>query len=180
MEDYYEKKFSCSGDSLRSCCYSLVVIVVALLIAALCSGCRTVKVVETTDTRDSVRTEYVEKIVKDTVTVTVEVPAETKERETRDTVSTLETSLATSTASIRWKDGEPLLFHKLENIPQTIQKPVEVDSKEKIKTVYKTHYVTKYKTVEKQLSWWKKVLMWAGIVESVLIILIITVFFIKH
>lgn len=178
--DYYEKKFQCSGDSIRSCCYSLIMIVVALIIAVLCSSCRTVKVVETTDTRDSVRTEYIEKIVKDTVTVTVEIPAESKERETRDSVSNLETSMASSTAALIWRDGTAWLVHSLKNKPQTIQKPVEVEAKEKTKTVYKTHYVTKYKTVEKQLPWWKKALMWAGAVESVLIILIITVFFIKH
>ena len=142
--------------------------VTLIVICLLCAGCRTIKesTTETTDTKDSIRTEYIEKIIKDTVIVTVEVPAETKERETRDTVSTLATSFATRTASIRWKDGEPLLYHRLENIPQEIQKPVETESKETEKTVYKTRYVTRYKTVvkEKQLSAWQKFMIKVGYV----------------
>ena len=106
----------------------------------------------------------IEKIVKDTVTVTVEIPAETKERETRDSTSVLETSIARSTARLTWTDGQPWLFHSLENKPQQIQQQAEVDKKEKTRIEYKTRYVTKTKYVEvkKPFPWWCMILMWAG------------------
>ena len=101
---------------------------------------------------------------EDTVTVTVEIPAEVKERETRDSTSVLETSIAKSTAKLTWQNGELWLFHSLENKPQKIEQKAEVETKEKIKTEYKTRYVTKtkYVNVEKPFPWWSKILMWAG------------------
>ena len=148
-------------------------IIVLLVLSVIFQGCRTNKVVERTDTSDSLRTEIIEKIVKDTVTVTVEVPSEAKERETRDSTSFLETSFARSTASLKWQGDVPFLFHSLENKPQQIQKPVEVESKEKSKIVYRTRYVTKNKETIKELPWWKKALMWAGAIETFLIFFVI-------
>ena len=160
-------------SSIKVCWYCFLGIMLALIISFFLSGCKTQKVIENTDTKDSVRTEYIEKIIKDTITVTVEVPVEAKERETRDSTSFLETSFAQSLARLTWKDGVPWLFHSLENKPQQIQKPVEVESKEKIKTVYKTRYVTKYKEVQAHLPWYKKALMWAGVIETVLILFVV-------
>ena len=128
-------------------------------------GCRTTK--ESQDTRDSIRTEYIEKIVKDTVTI--EIPAEAKERETRDSTSILETSIARSMAKLTWKDGEPWLFHSLENKPQKIEK--EILKKEHYKTIYRTRYVTRTKTVEKQLSWWQQAKV--DFAEYIILILLI-------
>ena len=162
--DYYERKFRGSGNALRICWYSFIAILIIMFLSSIFIGCKTPGAVENTDTSDSVRTEYIEKIVKDTVTVTVEIPAETKERETRDSTSVLETSIARSTARLTWTDGQPWLFHSLENKPQQIQQQAEVDTKEKTRIEYKTRYVTKTKYVEvkKPFPWWSKILMWAG------------------
>lgn len=123
-------------------------------------GCKTIKssISENTDTKDSVRVEYVEKIVEVPVTVTIEVPAQKAERETTDSVSHLETDFAKSTAAIHWNDGIPFLFHNLENKPQKISKTDSVPVKEKEKIVWKTRRVTYTKTEirEKQLTWWQQ------------------------
>lgn len=144
-----------------------------VILCFLCSGCRTKKVIERTDTSDSLRIEIIEKVITDTVIVTVEVPAEAKERETPDSTSFLETTFARSTASLKWQGGVPFLFHSLENKPQQIKKPVEVEHKEKRKIVYRTRYVTKHKETVKQLPWWKTALMWAGAIETALILFIV-------
>ena len=172
-KEYYDKKLEESGVSLKRCLYCLIGMAVMMLLSAILQGCKTSKVIESTNTSDTLRTEIVEKIIKDTVTVTVEVPAEAKERETRDSTSFLETSFARSTASLKWQGDVPFLFHSLENKPQQIKKPVEVESKEKIKTVYRTRYKTKYKEVIQELPWWKKALMWAGVIETGLILFVV-------
>lgn len=151
-------------------CGMPLIIMCLIVTLALMGGCRTKRTVENTDIRDSVRTEYVEKIVTDTVTVTVEVPAESRERHTPDSTSYLETSFARSTASLTWRDGLPWLFHSLENIPQKIERPVEVQHKERRRTVYRTRYVSRYKYVEAGQPWWKKALMYAGAVETLLLL----------
>ena len=172
--DYYDRKES--ETAVKVCWYCFVGIVMWLMIAILFSGCKVHKVIENTDTRDSVRTEIVEKIVKDTVTVTVEIPAEAKERETNDSTSCLETSFARSTARLTWKGDIPFLFHSLENKPQKIEKPVEVESTEKTRTIVKTRTVTKTRTVERQLPWWKKALMWAGAAETAILLVGVILF----
>lgn len=162
--NYYERKEQESGNIQRICWYSIVgvsVIVILLLLANLFSGCKTIKV-ENTETKDSVRTEYIEKVIIDTVTVTIEVPAEKQERETNDTTSFLETSFAKSTASMKWRDGIPWLFHSLENKPQKIEKPAQVQSKEKYKIIYRTRCTTKYQYKERELNWWQKLRMYLG------------------
>jgi len=161
QEAYYERKDAESGHSMRACMYCMTGLVVFLLLAACFSSCTTLKNAET-ETKDSVCIEYIEKIVFDTVYVTIEVPIEKQERETTDSTSFLETSFAKSTASLKWINGMPWLFHDLENKPQKIVKPVEVEKKEKIKIVYRTRYKTGYKYVEKGLTWWQKTQMIAG------------------
>ena len=161
LDSYYERKNERSGHSMRGCWYCMIGFVLFLLLAACFSSCKTLKNVET-ETKDSVRIEYIEKIIIDTVYVTIEVPVEKQERETTDSTSFLETSFAKSTASMKWINGMPWLFHDLENKPQKIVKPVEVKKKEKIKIVYRTSYKTGYKYVEKDLTWWQKTQMIAG------------------
>ena len=70
--------------------------------------------------RDSVRVEYRERLVRDTVLFLV--PAESTEREARDTASHLETSYAESEAS--YSDG--VLTHSLRNKPQQVPVPVVI------------------------------------------------------
>ena len=98
-------------------CGGQMALIVVLLLFLLC-GCKTVRTEEKTDTRDSVRIEYKEKIVKVPVTVYVEVPVEVKERFSNDSTSHLETSFAVSDASMVWIDGVAFLRHSLANKPQ--------------------------------------------------------------
>lgn len=79
--DYYEEKSRRSGESMKSCCFSLICIVI-LLVILFFSSCKAVKssVSESEEKSDSVRIEYIEKVVEKPVKVIVEVPAESKER----------------------------------------------------------------------------------------------------
>ena len=90
-----------------------------MLLPLLLDACAAPRVTQV-EQRDSVRVEYRERLVRDTVLFLV--PAESTEREARDTSSHLETSLAESDASI--VDG--VLYHSLRNKPQKIPVPVVV------------------------------------------------------
>ena len=168
-KEFYDRLYQQNIDRMTGCGTFMVVAVIAISLIVLI-GCKTPKVTENTDTKDSIRTEYIEKIVKDTVTI--EIPAEAKERETRDSTSLLETSIAKSLAKLTWKDGEAWLFHSLENKPQKIEK--EILKKEYYKTIYRTRYVTRTKTIEKKLSWWQQAkLDFSGYIIGILLIFIL-------
>ena len=142
--------------------------------AACFTSCKTKQIGENVNIRDSVRVEYVEKIVEVPVTVTIEVPAETAERETRDSTSHLETSFAKSDASMVWRDGVPYLFHSLENKPQKIEKTENVNVKYQVvrETKYRTEYRTKI--LEKRLTTWQKVKVeFGGVAIFILLIMLI-------
>ncbi len=152
--------------------------VLAILVSlVMLLGCKTIKssVNEKTDTSDSVRIEYKERIVKVPVYVEVEVPVEKVSTQTKDSTSHLETSFAISDASLIWIDGVAFLRHSLENKAQKIQKKDSVPVTEKEKIFWKTRRVTYNKTEirEKQLAWWQKGLMWTGGI-SILVLLFIT------
>lgn len=143
----------------------VVVWIIIMVCLAMC-GCKTVRTEEKTDTRDSVRIEYKEKIVKVPVTVYVEVPVEVKERFSNDSTSHLETSFAVSDASMVWIDGVAFLRHSLANKAQKVEKNDSVPVVEKEKVVWKTRRVA-YRTKEIQyvaaeLSWWQKLRLWLG------------------
>lgn len=169
MEDYYEKKFRGSGSTLRICWWAFIGIVALLFFSAFFTGCKTKKSVEKIETRDSIRVEYRESLVKVPVTVYVEVPVEEKEKLTNDTASHLTTSFAVSDAAMVWIDGVPFLRHTLANIPQKIGKTdsVSVKQKEYYKILYRTRYKTK--NVYKDLSEFDKLLLKLGWVMLVLI-----------
>lgn len=90
-----------------------------MLLPLLISACAAPRVTQV-EQRDSVRVEYRERLVRDTVLF--QVPAESAEREARDTSSHLETSYAESDAS--YSDG--VLTHTLRNKPQQVPVPVVV------------------------------------------------------
>ena len=152
-------------------------VLVILVSLVMLLGCKTIKssVNEKTDTSDSVRIEYKERIVKVPVYVEVEVPVEKVSTQTKDSTSHLETSFAISDASMIWIDGVAFLRHSLENKAQKIQKKDSVPVTEKEKIIWKTRRVTYNKTEirEKQLAWWQKGLMWTGGI-SILVLLFIT------
>lgn len=138
---------------------------VLVLMLFIVSGCCTQRrVVEQNTTviqqKDSANTEVkVEKVVEYvTDTLYIEVPAQTAERTTQDSISHLENDYATSDAHIN-QDGT--LFHDLKTKPQ--KKPVEyqkpVERKDSVRTEYKTktEYVNLIEKVEveKELTWWQ-------------------------
>lgn len=133
-----------------------------LFIAALLTGCATPRKITSTDSqqqRDSVRIEYRERTVLVPDTVLVEIPAQTAERTTPDSLSHLENDYAESTARIN-QDGS--LYHDLKTKPQ--MKPVktnkEIQQRDSVRTVYQDRIVkqtiTEKVEVEKKLSWFQK------------------------
>ena len=100
-----------------------------ILLALLLSCSPRIVTVAVHDTLTVTRTE----VLRDTV-ISVRLPEETAARETRDTLSHLETSYAQSDASV----SSGVLRHTLENKPTPL--------KEKI--VYKDRTVTEYKVKE--------------------------------
>ena len=99
----------------------LLYILSAIVILGL-TACRTVPPppVIVTNT-DSVRAEYIETVRVDTVTVYVEIPAESAKQIVRDSTSFLETNFAFSNA---WINSDGSLGHSLFNKPQSI--PIDV------------------------------------------------------
>lgn len=148
-------------------CGSTFMYMVMLFVVLILTGCKTQKIIEQEQTRDSIATEI--KIVKEIIrdTAYIEIPAQTAERTTADSVSHLENDYALSDARI---NADGTLFHSLETKPQ--KKPVEVEKKieRKDSIVYRDrdHVVTVTETVavEKELSWWQKTQMygfWAAL-----------------
>lgn len=128
-------------------------IICMILIALLCCSCRCTKtgVVEIV-VNDTIReTSTVVEYVPDTIYI--EVPAEEKERTTKDSVSHLETSYAESNARIN-KDGT--LYHDLSN------KSGEIPVKVKTKVITQTRNLAinnkkeKTITIEKKLPFMKR------------------------
>lgn len=129
------------------------------LTALLLSGCCRKGLTQQSARLDSVRvvheTKYVERL-RDTV-IYIQLPAESREIETRCDSSTLETSVALSRARIN-PDGT--LFHNLENKPVKLSTPVVVKDTEQYERqdsiVYRDNYVTDTITVKHipQSYWW--------------------------
>lgn len=95
---------------------------VAIFATLVCSCATTRPRPTIVTTRDSIITETKYELIERIDTVFVTLPAQTAERTTADTTSTLETDFAKSTASIL---PNGLLYHNLE----TKQQPVPVPSK---------------------------------------------------
>lgn len=154
----------------------IIALLVVFAIAAFFSSCKLFKtgVNEKSETSDSTRVEYIERVVKVPVTVYVEVPAE-KQIQMTDSTSILETKFALSEASMVWINGVPFLRHSLENKPQKIEKTDSVAVIYKERTVWKTRRVSYTRTEirEKQLTWWQNVkVRFADYVIGLLVILL--------
>lgn len=131
-----------------------------LLFFAACGSVKSGNSIETHESkRDSVRVEYREKTVFVNDTVFVEIPAQHKERTTRDTVSYLENDFSESHASINIA-GE--LFHDLRTKPD--KRPVivkkEIVYRDSIQyrdcTETEIERITKTVEVEKKLNRFQK------------------------
>lgn len=105
-----------------------------------------------TGTTDSTRVEIRERIVKVRDTVVVELPAERVEVITPDTTSTVQTSLATSTATV----SGGVLTHSIENKQTAIRKPAEVRVEVRDSIIYRNRQTTEIVEVERELTWWQQ------------------------
>jgi len=140
----------------------LYIVLTAVLLTA-CASSRKATTSSSTDFsvqgRDSVRIEYRERTVLVPDTVFVEIPAQTAERTTPDSLSHLENDYAESNARIN-QDGT--LFHDLRTKPQAKPVPTKKEVQYRDSIVYKDRIVklrvteTKTVEVEKKLSWFQK------------------------
>lgn len=109
--------------------------------------------------RDSVRTEYIERVRIDTLRVEIPIPAQSASEVVRDSVSFLETDFATSVARIL-SDGS--LSHTLKNKERNFEADALVAVKDT--ETAETEYVYRDKPVkvpyavevEKELTGWQK------------------------
>lgn len=123
------------------------VIAVALILVGCCP-CKQLA----TGTTDSTRVEIRDRIVKVRDTVVVELPAERVEVITPDTTSTVQTSLATSTAIV----SGGVLTHSIENKKTAIRKPAEVRVEVRDSIIYRDRQTTKVVEVERELTAWQR------------------------
>jgi len=100
--------------------------------------------------RDSVRVEYRDRIVRDTVPYAV--PVEVEKVVTRDTSSRLENSLAVSSAVV----SGGYLHHELRTKAQTIQVPVAVEVRDTVYVEKEAQILTQTVEVEKSLTFWQR------------------------
>lgn len=148
-------------------CGIIAALIVAALAGALSSCASHRQPVTTCNHLDTARVEVREREVWRTDTVRVQLPAEVKERTTRDTASTLRTSLAESRAV--WSAGE--LTHTLRNIAQPVRVPVHA------RTIYidsvatRTQVVEVEKPVERKLTPWQRTRLntWPYLAAAVLL-----------
>lgn len=172
MKDFKPEESQAVG--CLSAIWYVAAIIIGLCVCALLGSCKNQKnLIHEKEQKDSVRVEVVTNtiIVKDTVEV--EIPAQSAERTTADSVSHLENDYATSDARIN-PDGT--LFHLLATKPQ--KKPVEVDKK--IEQRDSIVYVDKSNTdtgkqiveVERQLSWWEKTCIYGFYMLAAMLVVI--------
>lgn len=132
---------------------------ILLSAASLLSGCCPCRNLTTERTRqDSTRVEVNTKTILVPDTVFIEIPAQTAERTTRDSVSHLENEYAVSDVRIN-PDGS--LFHDLRTKPQ--KKPVATDKKieQRDSVVYRDRLVkvTEKISVPRKLTTFQKTLL---------------------
>lgn len=131
----------------------LLIITLAVVFLAACSPCRSV--ITTQAVQDSLRVEVRERIVYVPDTITIEIPAQTSERTTADSLSYFENEYAESTARIN-PDGT--LYHDLKTKPQVKPVPVERPVEYRDSIVYRDRFRDRTNTVEveRKLTWWEQ------------------------
>lgn len=137
-----------------------------LLIFLLCGCASSRRITESVHQQDSEQIKIETRIEYVPDTIIIEIPAQTAERETADSLSHLENDYATSDARIN-PDGT--LFHNLKTKPQ--KKPVNIERPIEYRDsiVYKTKTVTetKIEKVPRELTWWQNTQIygfWAAII----------------
>lgn len=130
--------------------------VIAFLALLVCSCATTKHAPTVVTTRDSIVTETHYELIERVDTVYVTLPAETAERTTPDTTSTLENTYAKSTASIL---PNGLLFHNLETKPQPVPVPVKNSTERRDSIMERRIEVPVPYPVETEvnvLTWWQQ------------------------
>ena len=127
---------------------ALVTLVIALVTLNSCGACKHLP----TDTHqtDSVRIEYRDRWIHDSVEV--KVPEYIERVITRDTASHLENRIAVSDAVV----SNGFLSHSLETKPQTIKVPVYIHVTDTLYIEKQAEIRTETIEVEKKLSWAQK------------------------
>jgi hypothetical protein len=123
-------------------------LIISLIFLSACCPTRLLN----TSTTDSIRVEIKERIVRDTVTVYLEVPVEIERQTVLTDSSHLETSFAVSDAVIN-EDGS--LYHSLENKPQKRSVEVKTEVVVRDSLVFRDREVEKVVQVERQLTKWQ-------------------------
>lgn len=130
-------------------CRTLLIAFVIIAVVSMLTGCRSpreiVHEVTVVETHDSIY--YVHD------TLYHDVPSQTAQVITHDSVSQLENDYAVSVVSLN-KDGT--LTHKLNTKPQSVPVPFEKPVETKTQTIYKDREVKIPVPVEKELSAWQK------------------------
>lgn len=144
-------------------------IVLLLVSGMLLAGCKTVERVPVYIQNDSIRTEVktVTQYVKDTLLVPI--PAQTAERTTADSMSTLENDYAISEARI---NADGTLYHTLETKPQDLEVEFDKPVQRTDSTTTRTGTTTEVRTVEveRELTWWQQTQLYGFRVLVVLIV----------
>jgi len=130
-------------------CITLLLAVFLVVITLLTSGCKSpkevVREVTVIETHDSIH--YVHD------TLFFDVPVQTAQIVTHDSVSVLENDWAVSRAAVN-KDGT--LSHKLSTKPQSVPVPFEKPVETKTQVIYRNREVKVPMPVEKPLTPWEK------------------------
>lgn len=121
--------------------------------------------------RDSVRVEYRDRIMRDTVEY--ELPVIIEKHIVDDTLSVIENDYAKTTAVVH--DG--LLSHNLQTKPKILRIPVEVQVRDTV-IVEKKAEIREVE-VEKKLTWWQKIWMKLGKIFIGFILVFVIYVFIK-
>jgi hypothetical protein len=142
-----------------------------------CCTCRSLTSSETETNRDSIQIEYRERTVYVPDTVFWEIPVQTAERTTADSLSHLENDYVMSDARIN-QDGT--LFHSLITKPQTKSVPTQHKVVIRDSIIYKNRYVDREKVVVKkmQLTFFQKMQIWGcrGFLVAVVLLYVIKIF----
>lgn len=130
------------------------------------------KVIQQETQNKSVETRYEKIYINDTVYI--EIPAQTAERTTSDSISHLENDYATSDARI---NADGTLYHDLKTKPQEKPVPIKIPKERKDSIVYIDKQVKVPVMVEKDLTAWQEFrLKWFNALVAVLLALLILTF----
>lgn len=145
-----------------------------MLAAMLAASCSPKVFPVQRDTVTQVRTEIVERLVRDTVEVTL--PQDSVHVQTRDTISVLRIKAAISEASV----SRGILSHTLHSDP-AYKPEIEVVYKDRIEyrdtTIYASN--TEVVEVERELSGWQRTMMAGGYVLLGAVVLLIVLWILK-